>query len=53
MFQFNKRKFLFKCQECEMILAVEFDEEKDIDDVAEDKMVLECPCSGKSYLLRD
>ncbi len=47
------RKFLFKCEECETILSVEFDDEDDIKKVQEDKVDLECPCGGYCKVLRD
>jgi len=47
------RKFLFKCEECEVILSVEFDDEDDIKKVQEDKVDLECPCGGYCKVLRD
>lgn len=52
----SKRKFLFKCEDCEMIISAEFDEEKDKDAVEEimsNIMELECKCGGKSLVLRD
>ena len=53
MFQDNsKQKFLFRCDACKMIVAAEFEEE-DVEDVREDKVVLECPCGGQSHYLRD
>lgn len=48
----DKRKFLFKCEDCETILSVEFEDE-DIKKVQEDKMFLECPCGGQCKVLRD
>lgn len=48
----SKTKFLFRCESCQMIVAAEFEEE-DTEDVREDKVVLECPCGGQSYYLRD
>jgi len=53
MFSNLKRKFLFKCDTCEMILNVEFDEEEDLEKLQEDKMILECPCKGQCRALRD
>lgn len=47
------RKFLYKCEECHMILSAEFEEEEEIIKVQEDLVVLECPCGGKSKILRD
>lgn len=50
----NKRKFLFKCSDCEMIISANFDDEDDIKDIEEDKMTLECvTCGGKCHVLRD
>lgn len=53
MFSDAKRKFLFKCDECSTILSVEFEEEEDLENIQEDKIVLECPCGGHSRVLRD
>lgn len=54
MFNLLKRKFLFKCDECEMILSVEFEDEEDLEKVQDDKMILECPCGGgHCIVLRD
>lgn len=53
MYEANKHKFLFKCDECEMIVTVEFDEQDDLDQVQENKMVLECPCKGHCKVLRN
>ena len=47
------RKFLFKCEECKIILSVEFDDEDDIKKVQENKVDLECPCGGYCKVLRD
>lgn len=49
----TKRKFLFKCESCQMILSVEFDEEEDLERAQEDKIILECPCEGRCVILRD
>jgi hypothetical protein len=53
MFNDLKRKFLFKCDECAMILSVEFEEEEDLKKIQDDEMVLECPCEGRCKVLRD
>jgi len=53
MISFKKRKFLFKCSDCQMIVSVDFDEPDDIEKVQEDKIVLECPCGAHSKVLRD
>lgn len=49
----KKVKSLFKCDICEMILSVEFDNDKEISDLREDKILLECPCGGICCPLRD
>lgn len=49
----KKRKFLFRCKSCKMIISVEFTDQADIIDTEEDKMVLECTCGAHSYVLRD
>jgi hypothetical protein len=52
-FNDKKRKFIFRCEKCEAILQTEFEEEKDIEDVNEDKFLLECMCGGYCFVLRD
>ena len=47
------RKFLFKCDACQMILSIEFEDEEDLKDVQDNKIELECVCSGKAKVLRD
>ena len=47
------RKFLFKCNDCEMIVSVSFDNKEDLDKVQEGEMVLECVCEGRSTVLLD
>ena len=49
----TKRKFLFKCDDCELLLSVEFEEEEDLEKVQDNKMILECPCGGHCNVLRD
>lgn len=53
MFNDTKRTFLFRCDECKMILSSEFEDESDIKDIQDDVLWLECPCGGKSKILRD
>lgn len=53
MFDKSKRKYLFKCQDCAMILSVEFDDKEDLQKVDDDEMVLQCPCEGDCLILRD
>ncbi len=53
MFDDKKQKFLFKCEDCAMIVSIELEDEEDLERVHEDKFVLECPCGGKSRVLRD
>jgi hypothetical protein len=53
MFLVSKRKFLFKCEECAMILAVEFEEPEDLERAQKNEIVLECPCGGRSKVLLD
>ena len=36
-----------------MIVSVEFEEEEELEKVHNDKLMLECPCGGKSHVLRD
>jgi len=50
---YGKQKFLFRCEDCEMILSVDFEDEDDLKKVQEDKMALECPCGGRCKVLRD
>jgi len=37
MFGLDKRKFLFKCEECHSIISVEFEDEEDLKKVQEVK----------------
>jgi hypothetical protein len=53
MFSDSKNKFLFRCEDCAMILSVNFEDEEDLQKVNEDKMILECPCGGHCLVLRD
>lgn len=49
----SKREFLFRCDRCQIIISMEFEDVEDIESVLEDKIFLECPCGGKCYVLRD
>lgn len=49
----DTRKFLFRCNECEMILSIEFDNEEDLEKVVEDEIILDCPCGSQCFVLRD
>jgi Fe2+ or Zn2+ uptake regulation protein len=51
---FNQSKHvLFKCDECEAIVSVDFDDEDDIKKLNENKIILECQCGGESTILRN
>jgi hypothetical protein len=49
----EKRKFLFRCESCQMIVSVEFDDPEEIKKIQEDQMVLECSCGDHCRTLRD
>jgi hypothetical protein len=53
MFSDKKRHYLFKCEECSMILAVDFDDQEDIDKIVDDRLELECPCGAHCHVLRN
>lgn len=53
MFDPTKRHFLFKCEDCDLIVAVDLETEEDLLDVQEDKISLRCPCDGECRVLRD
>jgi DNA-directed RNA polymerase subunit RPC12/RpoP len=53
MNQTTKQYFLFKCQDCGMIVSVPFEDPQDLEEVRENKMELKCPCDGKCVVLRD
>jgi len=53
MFDDKLHKFLFKCDDCAMIVSIELEEEDELEKVNENKFVLECPCGGHSHVLRD
>jgi hypothetical protein len=48
-----KRKFLFRCESCEAMVLVEFDEPEDLEKIQEDRLILECPCGDHSRVLWD
>jgi len=45
----EKRKFLYRCDDCQMIVALEFSDSEDIEDIMNEKMILECVCQGKTH----
>ncbi len=47
------RKFLFRCEDCQMIVSIELDEQEDLDKVQDDKLDFECQCGGVCKVLRD
>lgn len=49
----NKRKFLFRCDDCSLIMSVEFEEPEDLENIQKNLIILECPCEGKCRVLRD
>ncbi len=49
----KKQKFLFKCDSCSTIIEMEFEKAKDLADIKEDKILLECKCGGICFVLRD
>ncbi len=53
MFLGYMRKFLFKCDKCEVILSIEFERITVIDQIQNDKLAIECPCGGTCLPLRD
>lgn len=52
-FDSKLRKFTFRCEICKTILSSEFDDERDIEDIKNNQLWLECPCEGRAYLLTD
>lgn len=53
MFDDKKQKFLFKCDDCSIIISIELVDEEDIEEVQNNRYILECPCGGKGYILRN
>lgn len=49
----KKRKFIFRCLDCQMIIAIDFDDEKEIEDVLNNELRFECLCKGMNELLLD
>lgn len=47
------RKYLFKCDHCEMILECDFQDQEDFDKIADNLLELECPCGSKSKILKN
>jgi hypothetical protein len=52
-FSWYARKFLFKCNNCALILLTEFPKIEDHAKIAEDLLDLECQCGGLCRPLRD
>jgi hypothetical protein len=53
MYLETKQKFLFKCEECNMILSVELEEDDDVEKAQKGTMKLECPCGGCCNCLKN
>lgn len=53
MFSEAKRKFLFRCQKCDMIISVDFETQDDFDKIQANELELECPCGSHCMILRD
>lgn len=49
----KKQKHLFKCDTCATILLLQLEDPEEIQDVREDKILLECPCGGICLPLRN
>ena len=49
----NIKKFLFRCVNCELIMAVDIEKKEDLKKVEDNKMFLECPCGSTCKILRD
>lgn len=47
------RQYIFKCDQCGTIIHLDFEDPKDIEDVDEDKVLLDCPCGGYYFVLRN
>ena len=48
-----KYAFLFRCDECALIVSVDYDDEDEIEEVRNDMIILSCPCGGKCKALRN
>jgi hypothetical protein len=49
----TKKKFLFKCDTCQLILEIDLTDPKDLEELQEDKILLQCPCGGVCLPLRN
>lgn len=51
----KRRKFFFRCpnRSCQAIFSSEFEDEKDIEDIHDELLYLECECGGHATLLWD
>jgi len=49
----KKIKFLYRCNDCEMIISVDFDEQEDIEGAENGTLKLECACGGHCIVLRN
>lgn len=53
MFLEKKNIYLFKCDTCKTVLEIDLSDPKDLEDLKEDKILLECPCGGICMPLRN
>lgn len=53
LFNEKERHFNFRCEKCKEILTSSFEDPRDIEDVVEGQLWLQCLCGGKASLLTD
>jgi hypothetical protein len=53
MLAFGAPKYLFKCDDCAMIIALDLEKEEDIKLLNDDKLKYLCNCGGHVLPLRD
>ena len=50
LFNEKERHFNFRCEKCKEILTSSFEDPRDIEDVVEGQLWLQCLCGGKASL---
>lgn len=55
LFDDNKHRFHFQCKRktCQAVFSAEFDDPKDIQDIRDEELYLECECGEKAILMWD
>ena len=53
MFSEKKRTVLVRCEDCQMLLSVDLENDDDIEKMNDNELELDCVCGGQCAALRD